>query len=65
VLFADRPGTNAAATTTKSKTFQPLRKNRSGRNPSAAKRSTSSTTKTARKSRSSHSMPVLSQPGIA
>ena len=59
-----RPGMNAAATTTKSKMFQPLRKKRVGRKPSAASRSTSSTTNTPRNTRSAHSTRAFSQPGM-
>jgi hypothetical protein len=65
VLLLDTPGMNAAATTRKSKRFQPLRKNRVGRKPSAANRSTSSTTNTPRNTRSAHSSRVCSHPGMA
>jgi hypothetical protein len=44
VAFCRRPGRKLAAMTTKSKTFQPLRKNRRGEKPSAPKRMKSSTT---------------------
>ena len=53
VAFAATPGMNESATTTKSKTFQPLRKKSCGRLPCAAIRIASSTTNTPRKTCSS------------
>ena len=48
VAFSRTPGTKLAVMTTKSKTFQPLRKNSRGRSANAAMRRASSTTKSPR-----------------
>ena len=58
IAFSRRPGVNDAATTRKSKTFQPLLKKSCGREPKPVSRMHSSTTKTPRKM----SLSVLSRP---